>query len=78
MTQSFEFNLTGIPHELNLLLEYMKNNNEEEINEIIKKDYSNINWDLFNELATHHRIYPLIYKRSKNITIPKKVVEYSF
>ena len=78
MTQSFNFNLTGIPHELHLLLEYMKKNNKEEINESIKKDYSKINWDLFNELAIHHRIYPLIYKRSKHTTIPKRVVDILF
>lgn len=75
MIDSSKLNLSGIPFELSLLLRLLKNNNKEEMKEIIQRDKDKLNWDLFTQLAIHHRIYPSIYSKANNIGLPKAVIK---
>ncbi|MCM3111530.1 nucleotidyltransferase domain-containing protein [Lederbergia lenta] len=59
MNKHIDLNLTNISKELKLILEIVKSENDD-----ISKDwYVDIDWDLFLQLALHHRLYPLIYTK---------------
>ncbi|RST72538.1 Renal dipeptidase [Siminovitchia acidinfaciens] len=57
MNKTINLNLEKIPNELMLMLELISVNNKEHISE---GNYKNIDWDLFFQLALHHRLYPLL------------------
>ncbi len=59
MNKHIDLNVTNISKELKLILEIVKSENDD-----ISKDwYVDIDWDLFLQLALHHRLYPLIYTK---------------
>lgn len=66
MENNFALELTGLPMELRLLLEIIKVENGSSPLEKIGEDIE-IDWDLFLDLAMHHRIYPLIFPKLKLI-----------
>ncbi|WP_121610110.1 nucleotidyltransferase domain-containing protein [Mesobacillus foraminis] len=74
MESKLNLDLTGLPKELNLILSIIgKENNRE-----LKGNDSDIDWDLFIELALHHRLFPALYMeltKSNNHVVPTKVVE---
>ena len=58
MNKNIELNLTNIQKELKLILEIIKSENDAS-----KESYVDIDWDLFLQLALHHRLYPLLYTK---------------
>lgn len=67
--------ITRIPKELKLLLKMIIVESFEQIQE---DDVNGINWDVFIELAIHHRIYPLLYskfKKNKVDVLPSKAIQ---
>ncbi|MFF5810775.1 nucleotidyltransferase family protein [Peribacillus butanolivorans] len=65
-----------MPNELRLLVEIMKMKNDSI--ESFKEFLTNTDWELFLQLAMHHRVYPLIYSKLKKVDerlIPKYVIE---
>ncbi|MBT2679839.1 nucleotidyltransferase family protein [Bacillus sp. ISL-35] len=75
MNKNLNLNLTKVPKELKLILEIVKTENLSNIS--IELQYG-IDWELFVELAIHHRLYPSLYLKLANIDynwIPGKTVE---
>lgn len=69
MTNNFILDLDAISNELRLLLEILKMDSNESIqNELI----IDIDWNHFLELSIYHRVYPLVY--TKLITKEEQVV----
>ncbi|MGE7592959.1 nucleotidyltransferase domain-containing protein [Peribacillus frigoritolerans] len=76
MENRCNLDLDFIPKELKLLLEIMKAENED-VPFLLEK-YKNIDWKLFLQLVMHHRVYPVIYSKLKNLNenvIPKSVIK---
>ena len=67
MEKKFDLNVADIPNELKLILEIINRENVEDLKSIIKEKVNHINWDLFLELAMHHRLYPLLFGKLKQI-----------
>jgi hypothetical protein len=57
-------NIDQIPTELKLILELLKTDNVIHLVKS-KNKFQNIDWNLFLELAIHHRLYPLLYGKLK-------------
>ncbi len=71
-----DLNLSAIPTELKIILELLK----EADSHVLNTKFTNvdINWNLFLQLAYHHRLYPLIYKRlvhTNNQWVPQTVLK---
>ncbi|TVX79104.1 nucleotidyltransferase family protein [Peribacillus simplex] len=69
--------LSCMPKELRLLLQII-NMNKEGTEPIKNKYFIDIDWELFLQLAVHHRIYPLVYSKLNKIgvdLIPQDVVQ---
>lgn len=78
MDNNFKLDLTLLSKELKLLLELMKEENEENIQRNKEDLFATIDWDHFLQLTKHHRVYPLIYMRLKSMDeslVPKEVIE---
>lgn len=78
MDNKFELDLTLLSKELKLLLELLKEENEENIQRNKKELFHNIDWNHFLHIARYHRVYPLMYVRLKNMEeriVPKSVIE---
>jgi predicted nucleotidyltransferase len=67
MQNGYNLDLYHVPKELGLQLEMMKRENAEDLKEIDKNWYRNIDWNKFLELAIHHRVYSFIYPKLKEI-----------
>lgn len=65
-------NLSNFSKELGLLLEFLK----DEI-KISKELLEDINWDLFLQLARHHRVYSIVYKKAKEMEkwVPSPILQ---
>lgn len=50
-----------------MLLAILRDRNEDSIYPINSELFTNINWKLFIQLVRHHRVYPLIYLKLRNI-----------
>jgi len=78
MENNYVLDLSTISRELKLLLKItvMENNGR---NESFNSElFDAIDWELFIQLARHHRIYPLIYSKLKRINkkyVPHHVIE---
>ncbi|GAB1793268.1 nucleotidyltransferase domain-containing protein [Priestia megaterium] len=66
------YNIGSIPRELKLLLIIMNMESRSLTEDVMKDHFTSIDWDLFLQLARHHRIYPLIYSRL--IKVDEKLV----
>ncbi|MFK4391694.1 Renal dipeptidase [Bacillus sp. AFS026049] len=69
--------LSNIPKEIKILLQIMSENNIS-LSSLKNVSFSNIDWELFLQLAEHHRVVPLIYSKMKKINhkgIPSHVTE---
>lgn len=67
MDHKFQLDLTLMPKELKILLELIKDENDEHIQEHKNEWFTNMDWDYFLKLAMHHRIYPLMYLKLKEV-----------
>ncbi|MFJ7509868.1 nucleotidyltransferase family protein [Peribacillus simplex] len=77
MDKNYSLDLSNIPKELNILLEIMSENNDS-LSSLNNVFFSNIDWELFLQLAEHHRVIPLIYSKLKKINhkgIPSYVTQ---
>ncbi|HWJ77138.1 MAG TPA: nucleotidyltransferase family protein [Niallia sp.] len=73
--QSLDF--THVPRELKLIIEILMKE-KEYFSDNNKDLFININWNLFLELAFHHRIYPSLYVKLKDYftnLVPKHVMQ---
>lgn len=74
----FSLHAESIPKELQLLLEILKMQDGDTALSNSKELFTNIDWGAFLELAMHHRVYPLIYLKAKEIdekSIPPYVIQ---
>ncbi|MEI2472892.1 nucleotidyltransferase family protein [Peribacillus frigoritolerans] len=70
--------MSKISKELMLLLEIIKVEQDDNIGVSLKKEvYSDFDWDLFLQLAIHHRVYPIIYSKIKRLE-EKRIPSYVF
>ncbi|MEH6908280.1 nucleotidyltransferase domain-containing protein [Neobacillus drentensis] len=78
MDNNLCLDVTDLPRELIFLLEVLKSDNGS-IHLDGENAVTEINWNLFLELAMHHRIYPLIYPKLKMVDkkrIPENVIHF--
>ena len=78
MNIEFDLDVANVPKELLFLLEIINRDHVEDIEAYIKEKADTIDWDLFFELALHHRIYPLLSTKLKMIDedlIPSHIVQ---
>jgi hypothetical protein len=64
--EEIALNIDLIPKELKLILKLLK---IEDVSHLVetKKEFQDIDWQLFLELAMHHRLYPLLYGKFKKM-----------
>lgn len=73
-----DIDLSIMPKELMLLLQIINLEKGKDTEPIMDKYLIDINWELFLELARHHRIYPLVYSKLKMLDgniIPLYVIQ---
>lgn len=80
MKNDEHLDLTSLSKELRLLLAFINKKSGEMVLAVNQEIAVDIDWNLFLELARHHRVYPLIYRRFKELIndsegIPKHVIE---
>lgn len=61
--------LTSLPKELRLMLVLLNKQSDEVITACNQTIFVDINWNRFLDLVRHHRVYPVIYRRLKKLTI---------
>lgn len=74
----FSLHVECIPKELQLLLEMLKIQDGNTVLSNSNELFTNIDWGAFLKLAMHHRVYPLIYLKMKEIdekSIPPYVIQ---
>ena len=69
MEKNFDLNVAHIPKELKLIFEIVNREDVDSFKAIVKESFNNIDWDLFIDLAMHHRIYPLLSPKFKKIAV---------
>jgi hypothetical protein len=73
MNHQTGLDITGIPKELELMLEWMRSESEPNAD---AGRLAEIDWSLFLELALHHRIFPVLFTKIKNLEgVPGHVVQ---
>ncbi|HAQ07815.1 MAG TPA: Renal dipeptidase [Bacillus bacterium] len=65
MDNNISLNLAGVPRELKSLLELVKKNNEQNVLLNSESLFYDLDWNLFLDLALHHRIFPIAYPKMK-------------
>lgn len=60
MNKNTDINLANIPQELILIMDIIKS---EKNNDLLNNSLIDIDWELFVQLAIHHRLYPILYPR---------------
>jgi hypothetical protein len=78
MDTNFSLNVSQIPMELKLIMEILKMEDVEHNQADIKAYLKDTNWELFLELTMHHRVFPLLYCKLKEMDqslIPQNVVQ---
>lgn len=78
MIDQFNLNLANVPKELRLILELLKKDNREFIEANSLELVVGIDWDLFIKQAIHHRVYPVLHTKCKEISehlIPPNVIQ---
>ena len=76
MKEKFELDLSGFSKELNWMLLFLQNNRDHE--EILSHIPADIDWRLFLQLVMHHRVYPLVYTKLRELEtelIPEYVIQ---
>ncbi|RDW22393.1 Renal dipeptidase [Oceanobacillus arenosus] len=73
-----QLNLKSIPKELKLILEILKSDYSSDVVAIDQTLFRDVDWNLFIDLAMHHRVYPVLHSKLKlanDKQIPDYVVE---
>ncbi|TWD98923.1 putative nucleotidyltransferase-like protein [Neobacillus bataviensis] len=74
----FILDMRDVSKELILILEMLKDNNEDSLKKYIEAEYKNIDWKLFLDLLLHHRVYPILaskLQRYDEKLIPQFVIQ---
>ncbi|NRD76977.1 nucleotidyltransferase family protein [Bacillus sp. BRMEA1] len=72
MNHDDRLDLSSMSSELTFLLDILSDGNLK----TKKRDLTGLDWDLFLKLAMHHRVYPLLYAKVKNLDgIPLEVLQ---
>lgn len=78
MNNDCSLDLLHVSKELQLQLEMIKKSNSKEMETINRKWFEEIDWSQFLALSVHHRIYPFLYPKIKEVdegTIPAYVIQ---
>ncbi|WP_017378583.1 nucleotidyltransferase domain-containing protein [Paenisporosarcina sp. TG-14] len=79
MNNNYDLDLSTSPKELTLILTIMTTENGDSDLTFTNEFFTEIDWDLFNQLAIHHRVYPLIYTKlvqmKEQKLIPQKIIQ---
>ena len=78
MKKNLNLNLNRVPIELQMILMILKTEDTKKLIDTQSDKFNKINWELFLQQAFHHRIYPLLYIKLKNINntiVPSYVKE---
>ncbi|QBP42000.1 nucleotidyltransferase domain-containing protein [Paenisporosarcina antarctica] len=79
MNNNYDLDFSTIPKELTLLLTIMNTKNDDSDLRVTNELVTEVDWELFIQLAIHHRLYPLIYTKliqmKEQIWIPQKIVQ---
>jgi hypothetical protein len=78
MDNEFGLDLSSFPKELNVMLAIMSMEEGSIIPESIKELAADIDWNEFLQLVKHHRVYPTIYSKLKNLNddlVPNNVLQ---
>ncbi|MFC9414328.1 nucleotidyltransferase family protein [Bacillus mobilis] len=78
MEKDFGLNVEFMSKELKLLFTILKSQDDETMQIYSNEWFSNIDWEIFLEQAVHHRVYPVIYQKLKQVDeelIPSYVVQ---
>ena len=59
MENNLSLDLTRVPKELKLILEIIKDESNPNLKKFMNEG-EEIDWELFKELAIHHRLFPLL------------------
>ncbi|WP_459500047.1 nucleotidyltransferase domain-containing protein [Bacillus sp. C1] len=78
MSKDFSLNVEFMSKELKFLFEILKSQGDDIVSAYSKEQFRNIDWNKFLELVMHHRVYPLIYLKVKEMEgnlIPSHIVQ---
>ncbi|HDR3886975.1 TPA: nucleotidyltransferase family protein [Bacillus cereus] len=78
MGKDFGLNVEFMSKELNLLFTILKLQDDEIMQTYSNEWFSDIDWEVFLEQAVHHRVYPVIYQKLKQVDeelIPSHIVQ---
>lgn len=77
MGTDWNLDLTVLPNELKLLLLFVKNESEGSKTRYQEDLFMGTDWNLFLELARHHRVYPYIFNQVKTMdsVVPSYVIQ---
>ncbi|MGG1399951.1 nucleotidyltransferase family protein [Bacillus salipaludis] len=76
--EKFNLDVRNIPKELIVMLELIKNDDDDLIKIYTKEELKNLDWKMFLDLAVHHRVYPLLASKLQHFNsdmIPPFVVQ---
>ncbi|PGD90414.1 nucleotidyltransferase domain-containing protein [Bacillus wiedmannii] len=78
MEKDFGLNVEFMSKELKLLFAILKLQDDETVQTYSNEGFSDIDWEVFLEQAVHHRVYPVIYQKLKQVDeelIPSHIVQ---
>ncbi|PEC23142.1 nucleotidyltransferase domain-containing protein [Bacillus cereus] len=78
MEKDFGLNVEFMSKELKLLLVILKLQDDETVQTYSNEWFSDIDWEVFLEQVVHHRVYPVIYQKLKQVDeelIPSHIVQ---
>ncbi|PFZ51314.1 Renal dipeptidase [Bacillus wiedmannii] len=78
MEKDFGLNVEFMSKELKLLFAILKLQDDETVQTYSNEWFSDIDWEAFLEQAVHHRVYPVIYQKLKQVDeelIPSHIVQ---
>ncbi|MFA1508061.1 nucleotidyltransferase family protein [Priestia aryabhattai] len=67
MCNRFQLDSTLMPKELKILLELIKSDNDKNLQQYKNEWFTHLDWDYLLKLAMHHRVYPLVYLKLKEV-----------
>ncbi|MFJ5768889.1 nucleotidyltransferase family protein [Psychrobacillus sp. NPDC093180] len=65
-----KLNLSKVPKEILFILELLEDDNKGQFQKKNRLLYSNLDWQLFMDYAIHHRLYPVLYNKLKQLDEP--------
>lgn len=74
--EKFQLDIASIPNELNVILQILRNQNS--YSPIPTRTLSSFHWKSFIRQAKHHRVFPVLYKKIKDVDqfiVPKEIIQ---